>query len=337
MDHGVATDPNVDVDVGRLRILQGHAVRQVTRVDPLADDPSGPGEVGARVDPHRPAGVHGDDRDPLPLVDQDREDVVQVVLGLRVLAPDERERPEQVVAAERDPVGPDLADRAHRGRRVGPLDDRDEAVALTDDPRVGPRPLDLGRDHRGGRSRSPVDADEPADVLRSDRIEVAVGDEHLARSTDRLLGRQHRVPGSERIPLLDEHRLGGDPPRPDRVADLLRAVVHDDRDLRRARRADVLQDPPEGGAAADRMEHLRRGGLQPLALACGEHHGDERRRLGHGFLSVGGHPLYRRAAPAGKVAGPVAASGAVWQRGTTWFRGEESNLHRRLQRPASCR
>src|SRR4029450_10039805 len=70
-------------------------------VDPFAEDARGPAQVGARVDPHRPTGVDQQDRHAFALLDQDREDVVQVVLALRVLAAHERERAEQLPAPPR--------------------------------------------------------------------------------------------------------------------------------------------------------------------------------------------------------------------------------------------
>ena len=280
MDHRVAADPDVHVDVRGLRVLQGHAVREVARVDPFAEDPRRPGEVRARVDAHRSAGVDPNDRDALTLLDQDREDLVQVVLTLRVLAPHERQRPEQVVASEDDPIGADLADRPHRGGRVAPLDDRDEAVAVAHDARVAAGTLDLGRDHRGGGLRPPVGPDQRADVLGGDRVEVAIGDQHLGCPPGRPLGREDGVAGAERLALLHEHGLGNDPPRPSGLADLLGAVMHDDHDLRRARGPDVLQHPPQGGSAAHRVQHLGHGRLQALALACGEHDRNERVRSG---------------------------------------------------------
>ena len=115
-----------------------------------------------------------------------------------------------------------------------------------------------------------MQADERPDVLGRDGVEVTVGDEDLAGPPDGLLGHEHRVPGPQRVPLLDERRLRRDAPRADGLPDLLGAVVHDDHDLLRTRRPNVLKDPPQRRPTADRMQHLRRRGLQSLALARGQ-------------------------------------------------------------------
>ena len=147
-----------------------------------------------------------------------------------------------------------------------------------------------------------MQANQGPNVLGRDGVEVAVGDQDLAGTADGPLGGDHGVPGPERLPLLDEHGLGDDAPRPDGLADLVGAVVHDDRDRLGPCRPDVPHDPPQGGPPADGMEHLRGRGLQSLPLARGEHDRGERCGRGHRFLSVDGHPLYRRGEAPGKAA-----------------------------------
>ena len=76
----------------------------------------------------------------------------------------------------------------------------------------------------------------------------------------------------------------------------------------------------ERGATADRMQDLRRSRAQALTLARRQDDGRQRR------------PRARRC----RQLGPLLKARRATARSSP-FRGEESNLHRGLQRPASCR
>ena len=98
---------------------------------------------------------------------------------LAVVVADERERAEEVLPAKDGRDEPHLADRAFGRRRVGVLDDPDEAPAVADDPAVAARVDHLRGGDRRGVGAATVRAHERLDVLGRDRVEVATEDEHV--------------------------------------------------------------------------------------------------------------------------------------------------------------
>jgi hypothetical protein len=120
--------------------------------------------------------------------------------------------------------------------------------------------------------------DEGPNVTRQDRIEVAVRHEDVGDAPDRRLRDPNRVPRAQLLTLLDEDGLRRDPPGRHLGAHVVGGVTDDDHDAVGACGERGLDDVPERGPAADRMQDLRAGGPQPLALPGREDHRSERAR-----------------------------------------------------------
>ncbi len=234
------------------------------------------GDAGAGVGAEDATGIANDRVDPLPLVEEDRDRTVEVVLALPVLTIEQRQGRVQEVAPERDPVRRDLVDLADRRRRIPSLDHIRHARAVTDDPPVAARPVEDRGAQRDGRPGPAMRGQQLPEIGIRDRVEVSVGDEHVVRPADRLFGELDRVARAELLGLLDEHGRRLQPPGRDRIADVVGPVADDDHDARRPGGPHHLEGVPQERPSADRMQDLRGARLQALTLARGEHHGGER-------------------------------------------------------------
>ena len=116
-------------------------------------------------------------------------------------------------------------------------------------------------------------------------VEVPAQHEHVVGAADGLLGRRDGVAGAQLLGLLDEDGRRLDVPGTDGGADVVGAVTDHDHDLGRLGSQRRLQHVPQRGLAADRMQHLRVRGLQPLALAGGQD--DRGQRAGACGLALG--------------------------------------------------
>ena len=125
-------------------------------VDPALREPGHVGEVDAVVHAEREVGIGERERLDEPAVAaQERQDVGQVELALRVVAPEPLERAQQRAAVEQVQAGVDLADRELLlGRVAGGLrldHALDAPLGVADDAPVAGRVLELhARDRRGG-------------------------------------------------------------------------------------------------------------------------------------------------------------------------------------------
>ena len=245
-------------------------------VDPAPDQRLQPGEAGPGVRAEDPTGVADHGVDALPLVEEDRDRAVQVVLALAVIAIEERQGREQEIAPEGDPVRRHLVDLPNGGRGIPAFDHVDDAGALADDAAVAARLVEDRRSQGDRRAGPAVRGQELLQVGAGDGIEIAVRDEDVVHLAHGLLCELDRVAGTELLRLLDEDRGRLQPPGSHGVTNVIGAVTDDHDDAFGFRRAHRLQDVPQERASADRMEHLRSARLQSFALARGEHHGGER-------------------------------------------------------------
>src|SRR5439155_5698864 len=101
------------------------------------------------------------------------------------------------------------------------------------------------------------------------------------------LGDGDRVPGPERLSLLDEHRGRFEIPRPDRLHNSVLVATDHDRQRRGSNRPGGLEYVPECGPPTALVQDLGALGLHPLALAGCQHDGGNRAgRLSGGHLGL---------------------------------------------------
>ena len=272
VDGGVAADPDADVDERLLRREECDAVVHVRRVDPPPHHRSRLRELGAGVHTHGAAVVDELHRDPLALLVQDPQDVGEVVLALAVVSSHERQRLVQGLAPEQVHACGHLVDGELLGRGVRPLSELHEiAAGVPDHPGERARIVGDRRLH-DCRRVAPADLANQVPKLpgRGERL-VAVADEHGVGPAHRALGRLDGVPGAERFPLVDEHRLRRDPPLTDGRLHLLGMFVDDDDQAVGLHARDRAEHVPQHRPTAHGVQHLGKLRLQSLPLSRGEH------------------------------------------------------------------
>ena len=143
-------------------------------------------------------------------------------------------------------------------------------------PRVAARLVELGREDRGGASRPAVRA---TSRFRSSPVTGSKSPPTTSTSCARptaCSAASTAWPVPSCSVCSTKTGAGLSPHDSHRRTNLVGAVAHDHDDLGRLGGEHALQDVPQRGPAADGMQDLGPGGLQPFALACREHHRGER-------------------------------------------------------------
>ncbi len=298
---------HVGVDPGGGRVDDGHAVAH----PPLEDAPVHLRAERRELDPVVGAlGLHHVvDRERghgAAVLARQRDRVGEVVLALRVVVADPRQRRVEELRVERDDAAVDLADRGVLLARVVLLHDRGDTVVVADDAPVAGGVGDHTGEHAHRDLGVAVELHEPLERLALEERRVAVRHHDGAGAG---LGRQG-VPGDPdrvRRTLLGvlhrHHDVGLDllDVRPD-----LLALVADDRDdpggLELPGR---VQDVPDHAAPRERVQHLHGLGLHPGAATGSED--DHRHVVRHARSFVDSSPGRSRtcvACPDSKSGGP---------------------------------
>ena len=130
LDDGVAADGHVDVDPGGRRVDDGDAGQLMGGHDAAVELGGQLGQLHPVVDAgHQRAVVDVPGLHHLPVLPDDRDDVGEVQLPLRVVSRQPAQRRSQRRDVEGVHAGVDFADFPLRRRRVGLLDDRDHLVS----------------------------------------------------------------------------------------------------------------------------------------------------------------------------------------------------------------
>ena len=279
------------VDVGVRRVGHRHALAHPAAVDAAAGWPRRPragrgrhterlGRVGRR---------RGDDE--VPGGAQHADHVGQVVLALPVLGLEPPQRRREEPATEAVDRRVHLGDGELGVVGVGLLDDAiDDAVGVADDAPVPRGVVELGGEDRRRGVGEAVLGGQRGEGVGSQQRRVAGEDEDVVFGVEIEAGAGEAdaggVPGPEALVLLDELEgdLGGELLL-DGLADPFGAVADDDDDPGERELDEPVEDVEDHRAAAQRVQHLRRLGAHPGALAGGEDHG------GDGSVGQLVHPL----------------------------------------------
>ena len=181
---------------------------------------------------------------------------------------------------------------------------------------------DLGREDRRRRSSSGGGRAGARGRAPGRRIEVAADDEDLVGAPDRVLGGERprdRSPAARPARRTRARARSSTSATASRTSSAPWCTTITILDGRAA--LHVLQHPPQGRSAADRVQDLLGRGPEALALAGGQHDRGERAALGHGFLSVVGHTLCT-GGPRGWQDGPSAHQPGDVSCGRRSLRGE---------------
>ena len=265
IDHGVAADDDIDVDIGRIGIHECHTLCHQRLILAAAQDLLRGSELGARVDAERFLVVvgHGG-KDLLALLSEDFEHVGQIVLALCIVIFDLVQSGEKVRRFKAIDARIDLAHGALLLRRVLVLDDSfHRAVCGADDAAISRR---IG--HDGGqngrlRARCRVFFRELLEELPRQERRVAAEHENralfLVQQRFRL---QDGMPRAELLFLRDEIRLTRK-----RLFHRLAAESHDDYIAHGTRLLRGREHMGEHRLAARLVQHLRQRRLHARPLA----------------------------------------------------------------------
>ena len=172
-------------------------------VDAVAERGGDGGELDAGVDPLDLERILGDvHRDAVAVADEEADRVGDVELALGVVRFEPVERGPELLGAEDVDAGVDLAEGELLGRRVARLDDAREARVVADDAPVAAPVVGLEGEDGAGGAGGCVRVEQRAQRLRSQRRDVPVQHEHVARRAgERVARRANRVAGAERLRL----------------------------------------------------------------------------------------------------------------------------------------
>ena len=204
--------------------------------------------------------------------DGEAEHVGQVLLALRVRAPDPAERLPQHLGVEGEHPGVDLGDLGLRGVGVPLLDDRHDRAVLAHDPAVAARVGHDGAEHGHRPPGALVRGHQVAQGAGGQQRGVAGDDEHGA--VELVLGGQgldrhaRGVPGA--VLLLLDHGPHGRVHRGEVRGHLLAPVPDHHGQLPRLELPGRLHHVADQRASAQLVQDLGGGGLHPGAPAGGE-------------------------------------------------------------------
>ena len=123
MERDVRLDLDVGLDPGRRGIVDRHAGEHVSQVDAVAQDTSGIGKLGPRIDTRPRTTRRRCDGDLVAVSDEQADRVGQVDLALGVVRLDPVERRPELLGAEHVDRGVRLLELELRRGRIAGLDD----------------------------------------------------------------------------------------------------------------------------------------------------------------------------------------------------------------------
>ena len=277
-DLGRQLDVGVDVGIGRTP--HDDPAVEPAFVDPSAQHRLGAGQLHEVVDAGRFAGVLEQQclRDVTGFV-QDRDEVGQVVLVLRVVPPDTAQRRAEQARAHHHDRRVDLGDQPLVGARVALFDDpRDRAVLRVHDAPVARRVVRLGGQDGQRRLALAVRVEQSRDGARSQQRRVAGQDQDVAVARRRVSSLIVGIATETACPVPScslcstNIRLTSVRARSvERLLDPRRAVSDDDDGRAHVLLGRGVEDVEHHGSSTEVVQGLGTGRPHPRAFARGEH------------------------------------------------------------------